>query len=897
MRPSHWFRTLPLRLRSVLRRGQVERELAEEFQYHLDMKIEEFIAAGTPPEEARYAALRAMDGLEKRKEECRDVRRVRWFDELRQDVGYATRILAKSPGFTIMAVLMLALGIGANTAIVSAIDALVFRPLPFGEIDRLVSIEPGSNFQNYLDIRADDKVFSGVAAYMGLTIGARTDKADVLSGRAVSANFFQVLGLRMTLGRGFVPEEEKLPGGPPVVVISHHLWKQSFSSDPAIAGKTLKLNGEPFDIVGVAPEDFRDVTGPGSSQDIWVPIPMFARIMHSEKWSAWHEAIEHRDMYPWLGIVAHLKPAVTLQQATARMHVLASDLEKAYPGSTKKWNWNPTVVPETRARWPEGDARLLYVILAAAALCILLVTCTNVANLLLARGSARQREIVTRFALGAGRGRILCQLLAEGFTLSALALIVSLLVYGWTLQALPAFEDSIGTTLSPALSIDRRALVFALCIGLLTNVIFGLAPAVVTSRTNLTAALKNQGLLGFRLNKNSWRRALVVFQMVLTVILLIGAGLFIRTVWHFESIDPGFDRNVLLFNSDFLLSGGFEVGTTEADSQVLTFYRQGLQQVRELPGIRSAAWAEDLPFERRGFVEETIRPEETEDRDANWLSVHCNTVSTAYFRTLSIPLVEGRDFRESDCGNPTGAVIVNETLARQYWPGASPLGKRIRVKDQKPELWEVVGVAKDVKYQNPWEHDRPYAYFPYWQLPPFFHMDLHVSAAGNPMHVIDSIRKTLQSVNPKVTMNNPRLMAERTASLFSQERAAASVLTVFGSLALVLAAIGLYGIISYSVAQRTREFGIRTALGAQKGDLLRQVTLEGMVLIVLGLAIGLPCSMALSRLVASRMHGLSPLHPGVYAVVSILGFAVTLCSVIFPARRAAADPMAALRVE
>ncbi len=698
----------------------------------------------------------------------------------------------------------------------------------------------------------------------------------------------------MTLGRGFLPEEENLAGNQPVVVISYRLWKQSFSSDPAVVGKLLRLNGEALMIVGVAPRDFRDVAF-GGLQDVWVPFPMFARITHLEKEPEWRESIERRDMGPWLTVIARLKPAVTLQQAKARMDVFTSDLQKTYPGTVK--NWKPTVVSESRARWPKGNALFFSAILTAAGLCLLLITCTNIANLLLARGSARQREIATRLALGAGRGRIVRQLLAEGLTLSALALIVSLLVCRWTIQALPAFEDSIGSTFSLVLSVDRRALFFAICIGVLTNLMFGLAPAFVVSRTYLTSALKSQSLLGCRRNKIPWRRTLVVFQLVLTVILLIGAGVFIRTIWHFESLDPGFDRNVLVLDSDFILSGGFEVGTSDAERQALTFYRQALEQIRELSGIRSASWAEDLPYDRRGYIEESIRPEESEDTESSWLSLHCNVISTGYFRTLSIPIIQGRDFRASDSSNPTGSVIVNETLSRRLWPGQSPLGKRISVRDRKPELWEVVGVAKDVRYLSPWADIQPYAYFPYWQLPLYLHMDLQVGAAGDPIRLFNAITDVCQSVNPKVTMNNPRLMAERTASLLSQERAAASVLIVFGLLALVLAAVGLYGIISYSVAQRAHEFGIRMALGARNADILKQVISEGMALVALGLAIGLPSSVALSRLIESRMHGLSPLHAGIYVIVSITSFAVALCAVILPARRASADPMNALRLE
>jgi predicted permease len=389
----------------------------------------------------------------------------------------------------------------------------------------------------------------------------------------------------------------------------------------------------------------------------------------------------------------------------------------------------------------------------------------------------------------------------------------------------------------------------------------------------------------------------VVSQIVLTVILLIGAGVFIRTIRHFQSIDAGFDPNVLLLSSDFFLSGAFEVGTEHAEKRARIYYSGSLDQIRALPGIRSASWAEDLPFDRRGSIREEIRPEEADAGQDNWLAIRCNVISTDYFKTFKIPILQGRDFRDSESNSPTGAVIVNETLARRYWPGRSPLGRRIRMKDTKPELWEVVGVAKDCKYGTPWEEAQPYAYFPYWQFPLYLHMDLHVSAAGNPMHVANSIQKACKSLNPDVTMRNPRLMSERTASLLSQERSTASVLLAFGSLALILAATGLYGIISYAVAQRAHEFGIRRALGAQNADIIKPVIREGMTLALAGLAIGLPCSMALSRFIESRLHGMSPVDPFAYASVSLLCVSVMVLAALLPARRAAQSPIAALRFE
>jgi len=897
MRPKHWIYILPLRVRSIFCLRQVERELTEEFQYHLDMKIQECIASGMAPLEARYAALRAMHGMEQHKEECRDVRGVRWIDEFLQDLRYAVRILAKSPCFTIVAVLMLALGIGANTAVVSVYDALVFQTLPFGQIDRLVEIPPGFNYPNYLDIRADDQVFSDVAVWMNIPLQARNADSKILSGRAVSSNFFQVVGLPMTLGRGFLPEEERLSGSQPVAVISHRMWKNGYRSDPLIVGKTIKLNEELLTIVGVAPKELRGDLGIGGVYwDLWVPLPMFVRILHLEKEAMWREAIESRSMGEWLWSFGRLKPGVTLLQARARIAVLFTNLQKSYPGSIKD-QAKPNLVPMNQARWPQGNILFSAVILAAATLCILLITCTNIANLLLARGFARQREIATRLALGASRARVVRQLLAEGFVLSAIALICSLAIYSLTLQLMSAFEIPFNySQTNLELGIDHRALIAAMGIGLLANLMFGLAPALAATRTELSGSLKDQGFLGSGFRKARWRRILAVSQMILTVVLLVGAGILGRMVWRFVSADPGFDKNVLLVRSEPTY------GIDKA--RQLMFYRQSLERIRNLSGVRSAGWGMILPFDRRGYIVENVRPEPADYGNDNWFRIQGNAVSPGYFQTLRIPILQGRDFADQDNQNPAGMVIVNETLARRFWPGTTPIGKQIRVRradprenrDQGPELCEVIGVVKDVKYKTPWEDKMPYIYFPYWHW--FYtQMSLHVSVTENPNSMIDPIRKLCETVDPGPVINDERLIATKLESLFTQERSAAWVLGIFGALALILAAIGLYGIISYSVTQRTREFGIRMALGARGGDIVRQVIFEGMKIAALGLAIGLSCSMALSRFLASRMHGLSPLDPATYAAISALILAVALLAVLLPARRAAANPMNALRTE
>jgi predicted permease len=890
MSPKQWLYIIPLRLRSAFCRPQVESELDEELQYHLDMKIEENEAKGMTREEARRSALLALGGLDQKKEECRDMRGLSWFDDFRQDVSYAFRILVKSPAFTIVAVLILALGIGANTAIVSTIDALIFRPMPFGQIDRLVSLTQGSNFVNYRDLSETDHIFSGVAAYMGLPLELET---GLPSGRAVSANYFQVLGMTMTLGRGFLPEEEGPTSSHPVAVISHRLWKSRYGSDPAVVGKTITLNREVLTIVGVAPKELRDAIVGGPYRDLWIPFPMFARLTHLEKEPMWREAMESRSMYPFLSVIGRLKPDLTLDQANARMAAFMSNLRKAYPDSVR--DWNPTLVPEDRVRIPEGNTLFFSMVLVSAALCILLVTCLNVANLLLARGSARQREIATRLALGASRARIVRQLLTEGLILTVLALMLSLAVYTFTLRLLPAFEDSIGSQLSLEVAMDSRVLVFAALIALLTTMIFSMAPAIVASRAEIRGALKDEGFFGIGQRKGRWRRILVVSQIALTITLLVTAGLFIKTVSHFKSVDTGFDKNVLILSSN-LPSYGPDRG------RMMKFYIQSLDGIRELPGVRSASWGEELPFDRRGSIGMRIQREELGNGADKWSDVQCNAVSSGYFKTMGIPVLKGRDFTEQDSDDPAGKVIVNEAFARKFWPDANAIGKRIRVQDvnphaeQKANLCEVIGIAKDAKYKAPWENKTPYVYLPFWQQF-YFHMDLHVSIQGNPRPYIDPILKLCKTIDPGITMNNARLISTQAESLLSQERSVVFVLAVFGSLALILAAIGLYGVISYSVAQRAHEFGIRVALGATNGNIIRQVVTEGAVLAMIGLAIGLSCSIALSKFIGSRMHGLSPLDPFIYAAISVISLAVAIMASFLPARAARTDPILALRID
>jgi putative ABC transport system permease protein len=894
---TSWFQAIISRFAALFRRKDLEKKLQEELDFHLEMQVEENLRNGMKPEEARNSALRSFGGLDQAKEKYRDGRSLRYIEDFIQDIRHGLRIFRRNPGFSLTVILTLALGIGANTAVVSVMDALIFRPLPFGQIDRLVEIPPGLNYLNYLDIREQDRIFSDVAAVMGLPVSGRSAGSGNLTGRAVSANFFRVVGLPMTLGRGFLPEEETLSGNSPVAVISHRFWETDYGSDPAVIGKTVKRNNESLTIGGVAPKDLLGDLGVGGEyHDLWVPIPMFPRIIGIADTPMWKDAIGNRNIYPYLSIFGRLKPEITLDQAKARMAVFVSNHQNDHPQSIQD-DQKPLLVPLNEARWPKGDLLFPSIILTAASVCIFLITCTNVAGLLLARGAVRQREIATRLAVGAGHERVVRQLLSEGFALSAIALVPSLAIYHLALQLCMRLNPFNISSFYADLGIDSRTISFAICIGLLAVLLFGLAPALATAGGKISSALKVQSLSYTGTRKVRGYRMLIVFQIGLTVVLLISAGLFGRTIWHFVSADHGLDGNVLI------ISHGEDSYEPDRVAR-MTFFQSVLDRLHNLSGVRSAAWGLEEPFDPNALMIERIRPDSPAYVNDEWFVIQGDSVSPGYFRTLGIPILQGRAFTDQDRQNPSGTVVVNETFSQRFWPGETAVGKHIRIRRhdpdefraQGPELCEVIGIAKDAKYDQPWEEKMPFIYFPYWHW--FYNaMSLYVSVDGNPYSMINPIRSIYEEEDPDIRIAEIVSISDQLKSLLSQERSAGFVLGVFGAFGLILASVGLYGIISYSVAQRTREFGIRMALGAKHANIVGREVFQGISLALIGLGAGLPVSAALSRFLASRMHGLSPLDPTTYVAVSALCLVVASFASFLSARRAAGNPMDALRVE
>jgi macrolide transport system ATP-binding/permease protein len=898
-----------VRLCSLFRKQQQDREFAEELESHLALHIEDNVRSGMSPKEARRNALIKLGGVDKTIEKYRDRRGFNWLEDLVRDAGYGVRGLLKSPGFTTVAVLILALGIGANTAIFSLIDAVISRPLPFSQPGRLVRIDPGSpispigiastsiSFPDFYEIKNGKHFFSGVAAYIGYPLAARNLNAELLSGRGVSADFFQVLGLKMAAGRGFLPGEDALSGSNPVVVISYRYWQREYQLNPSVIGKPLSLNNELLTIVGVAPKNCRDIEI-GGNQDVWVTFPQFGRVMHMDQTPDWLQYTQNRDMVCLSGI-ARIREGYSLEQAQAGFNVLAANFRQNRANSY--WGQHPTLYSMNRMRWPEKRGLLPYAVLAATAVCILLLTCMNVANLLLSRGSARRREIGLRYALGACRARIFRQLMTEGLILSIIATLVSLFVCKLTLNILPVLRTlyTESTPLVLDLSVDQRVLLLAIFIGLCTNIFFALAPAFMTSRADVSSMLKdNQSFSSFPAG-SKLRRFPVAAQIALSVMLLIAAGLFARTILRFELADLGYDRNVLLFK--------FEPADYNYDaidiSKGFDFYNRSLEQIRQMPGVIAASWAVDLPLDEiYGWVGEINRDQV--DPVDRWLGLEGNSVTSGYFKTVGIPILQGRDFSDRDTANALGAVIVNESLARRFWPGTIPLGKRIHIRESNmgsggnsvpSRAHEVVGVAKDVKYRALNEQSKPYIYLRHEQGRPNFHMELHIKTAGDPRSFIEPVRQACARINPKFAIYNPRLMSEHLDLYLSQEKAAAFVLGIFGPLSLILAAVGLYGIISYSITQRLREFGIRAALGARPKNILMLILHDGMVPTLLGLAVGLPASVAVARLLSGHLHGLSPLDPMTYLGISVLCVVVTTATVLLSARRIHSNPSSLLR--
>jgi putative ABC transport system permease protein len=808
-------------------------------------------------------------------------------ETLWQDLRFGFRQLLNKPGFALIAVLSLALGIGANTAIFSLVDAVLLRPLPFHDPDRLVMVwedATGIGFPrntpapaNYADWKTQNQVFEDMAALSWKSYNLTDEgEPEQVEAQAVTANFFPLLGVKPELGRNFTQEEDQ-PGRNKVALISYGLWQRRFGGDPALIGKAILLDGEKSTVIGVMPPGFQFLA---KETGLWVPMA-FSR-----------EELAKRSSH-YLTVVARMKPDVTLAQARSDIAAIMQRINRDHPQPGFEFGSTVISLREQLA----GDVRPALIVLLVAVGFVLLIACANIANLLLSRGAARFREIAVRTALGAGRRRIVRQLLTESMLLAAAGGVAGLLFawlsFSFLKQLIPG-----GMVLNAAVRIDARIFGFTLLLSLLTGVIFGLAPALQAAKVDLNEALKQSGgRTGTGAGHRRLRSALVIIEIALALVLLVGAGLLIQTFLRLRALDIGVDtENVLTARTLLPRSKYGELPKRAA------FYQQVLERVRALPGVVSAGYTTAVPLTWKGGTSSfTVEGREQGPvKDAL-----TRQVSPGYMETMGIRLRRGRFFDDRDGAQSQPVSIINETMAHQFWPGGNALGKRFKfgLPDSQTPWVTVVGVVGDVKEMGLQAPAKPEMFFPYQQPPnPFWFWnaprDLTVRTSGDPLSVAAAVRQAVWSVDRNQPVSNIRTMGHVLAEEVAQRRIGMMLLAAFAALALLLASLGIYGVLSYAVAQRTQEIGIRMALGADRKDVLRMVVTDGIRLATAGIAIGLGVSFALTRLMAGLLFGISASDPRTLGAVTLLLIAVALIACYVPARRAAkVDPMIALRCE
>ena len=879
MRLEHWFYTVPLRLRSLFRRGQVEAELNEELRYHLERQIEVNTAAGMSVEEARYAALRAMHGLDQRKEECRDMRRVRLIEDLWRDFRFSLRSLLKRPGFTAIALLALALGIGANTAIFSLVNAVILQPLPYRDPDRLISVYGTRNRStqgsvgptDFLDYRSQNKTFEQFAASGSMMLPMNltgSGEPERLNASIITGNYFDTFGVRPALGRGFSLENEKT-GQDHVTVLSHAFWQTRFGGDPNIVNKTINLDGKAYEVLGVMPAE---VVLPQPAQ-LWVPINFDA-----------DPEMKMRNARFLRGI-GRLKEGVTLDQAQTDTDLIAAQLEQQYPDSNTGWSLRLIPLREILV----GGSRTMLFILFGAVGFVLLIACANVANLLLVRAAARQKEIAMRTALGASRLRIIRQMITESLLLA---------IFGGALGALLAVagvkllvslgEDNIPRTAN--VKIDATVLAFTLLISLATGLLFGLAPAIRTMKENLVDALKDEIRGGSEATvKNRTRSLLVVFESAIAVMLLIAAGLLIRSLVALQNVDPGFDpNNVLTLRVDLPRQ---KYNTPEKASN---FFEQLETRVAGLPGVEAVGLITDLPLSG----EARDMPYRVEGRPAtsDIAFVDFRRVNKNYFSAMRIPLRRGRNFTEQEVRQSDKAIVVSQAFVDSVFPNEEALGKRLIIwSGIRNEPYEIIGIVGDTRYQSLQGEPSATMYVPTRE---FLFVNLVIRTQGDPLSLVGGVRKEVNALDPDQPIAAIRPMTEWVAMSAAGARYRTTLLGLFALVAMILAATGIYGVMSYSVAQRTQEIGVRMALGARPLDVLKLVVRQGMMLALIGVIVGLAGALALTRVMSSLLFGVTERDPITFVAVAALLIVVAFISCFVPAHRATkVDPLVALRYE
>jgi putative ABC transport system permease protein len=891
MRPEHWLYTIPLRLRSLLRRSQADQELDDELRDHVEQKIEECISKGLAPEEARRQALLEMGGIERRKEECREARGVNWIQDLMQDLHFGVRMVRKSPGFTAVAVLTLALGIGAPTAIFSVAYGVLLRPLPYEDPSRLVLAHQYDHAHDvgnwrvtafdYLDWTQRAKSFSGMAAFTGRGLAfASAEGAELVLGQGVSANLFDVLGVAPMLGRGFRAGEDSA-GNDRVIVLSYGLWQSRLGGSRKVIGQVTTVNGLPYTIIGVMPRSFEF---PSPEYQAWVPIELHGAVDREQINRSAH----------FFHVVARLRDGASFAQADPEIRVVARELEREYPDT----DLNEGARLEPLLDNVVGDVRSSLWLLLAAAMCLLIIACANIANLLLARATAREREIAVRQALGAGQSRLFRQLLTENAVLASLG---GGLGIGFAYSLVSAMVK-LGPASLPRLGevrMDSAALLFACITVGLAGSMFTVAPMFLVRRMTSADALKNSSQTASgACGTLKLRSFLIVAEIAISAMLLVSAGVTMRSLLRLQGVDPGFDPDHALSMNLVLMDSRYPTA-----QKMRTFVDRLLEVVGETPSLHAAAISTAIPLQGHdGWV----NPITVSGSNLNDLAA-IRLIAGDYFPAVGTPLVRGRGFTAADNESAPPVAIINQSTARKFFGNGDPLGKSLKLgrPDEHQEWRTVVGLVVDSKQRDLEMPADPEVFLPYDQLSDadttLGARDLYLvmrSNGADPTVLIGFARAAITHLDAGVPVHDIEVMRQLVSASVAQPRFRTFLLSVFGALALMLAAVGLYGVLSYAVAQRRHEFGIRMALGAQRRDVMRLVVWQGTKLTLFGGGIGILAALGLTRLMATFLFGVTATDPSTFAAVAIALIGVALLASYIPARRVIrVDPMVALRYE
>jgi predicted permease len=893
MRPQHWIYAIPLRIRSLFKRNAADSELDEELQFHLDQKTQEFVSKGLSNKEARYAALREFRGVEQSKEACRDERKVNWLQDFAQDVRYGLRMLRKSPGFSAVAILTLALGIGANAAIFSVVNAVLLRPLPYSSPDRIVTVDgaspmsfvPRPDFHLVWNSWADNtRSFDSLATYetgdLNFAAGANPER---IAGAEVSQSFFATFGIAPFAGRAFLPSEQ-VPGHASVAVISAALFRH-LGSPPDIIGKTFLMNGKQTVVIGVMPAGFEFP----EKALVWLPMA----------WSAHDEMLLKSALfYSTIGrLKQSVSPALAREELAAIQVHSFEEIKKVRPDAD--FSNMPKISVVSLHDQLVGSSKPALLLLLGAVGFVLLIACADVANLLLARAVQRQREIALRAALGASRVRLIRQGLTESVLLSTIGGICGLaLAYGG-LRAIRSFIPD-GMLFVQTITLDVRVLLFLMGVSILSGLIFGLFPVLHALRVDLNEPLKESAASSptrrsFLGRTRSW---LAISEIAMALVLLVGAGLLMKSFWRLTNVDTGFRPESVMTAKITLPLNIYKTG-----EQRTNFYTHALQRISAIPGVSAASLVSDLPFGNSSGVAfkvalEQETPAHLAKQDQEFADFYCG--SSDYFRAMGIPLIAGRTFNDADREGAPPVVIINRDIAQLFWPGENPLHRRIGFSGNRnqPTSWaEIVGIVGDTKHRDLARGASPEYYTPALQSPPITAF-LVVRVIGDPAATIIGIRHSVAEVDSTLPLSTFVSMNQRISESVAEPRFRTLLLGIFAALALILAAAGIYGVMSYNVAQRTREIGIRIAMGAGRRDILGLVLGHSLKLTSIGIAIGLAASWGLTRLLASVLYNVTPHDFFTLAGVSVLLSAAALLASYIPARRAMrVDPLVALRYE